>query len=284
MDSRTSEQKNKNKINYIKMKNLKFALFVIFFQIEAKVPVQIGILLNPSMYFVNTDTLNGVSKQQQWGSNATIRVGFDLSSKVTIGFGAGMGYDYEKVNFTYYNFLINRIQTGRDKNILNHFSSKHNKTSYILNPYFNYKIKLTQKFGIILEFGNRFIAKYNSAETFKIDNQNTYPIDQTKTFEFENNIYLRPGLYYDILPKCKITLHYLSFGHAFGKKLDYNKLIKTSQYTKYVDDVNNPNYNLMFPYLSPTLGLNNLDLTQNFNQFQFLYNLSSIHIGIFLTL
>ncbi len=283
------------------MKYVKLIIVVFYFnfilcnKIFAVLPVHTGLQINPNIYFTNTDSSQYVQSQKQWGANFMFRVGFDISKKISIGLGAGYGFAKEDIKFAYYTYgleiNIPEDDLMRNKNVLEYFKSETYKNRLFFNPYITYKIPFSAKIGLLIEGG--YSLKFTLNQIIFSNERPKPPIDRSYykyfgennnvVFEFENSLYVRPGLYYDVSPKVRFVLNYLSFGYAIGTRANYEALLENylpsylfAEYftvTKFDKDVRIVAYTTeRFPN---TLG-------KPYNEFQFLYSLSSLQIGIYL--
>lgn len=269
----------------------------IYVSIFSALPVQVGVQLNPNSYFVTTDSTQYVLSQKQLGLNMIFRVGFDISKRVSVGLGAGFGIAKEDIKYAYYTYGLEANipiePSQRNRNVLENFKSETYKYTCIFNPYITYKIPFSEKIGLVIESGYRLKATCNDLrfsnerplpEPYKA-NVDFFQNKYSSVIEFENSVYIRPGFYYDISPKFRFVLNYMSVGYAFGNKINQINMFE-SYLPHYLQD---KNFRISIQNELPRITAIYVDRFSNrlgtpFNEFQFLYNLSSLHIGFYLKL
>ncbi|TAF77744.1 MAG: hypothetical protein EAZ53_01735 [Bacteroidetes bacterium] len=272
------------------MKNFKIVFLLTFISniifCSATLPVQIGIQINPNIHFINTDSTQYVLKQTQWGTNVLLRIGFDISQKLSFGLGAGFGRAIETTDYgfyTYGNIFQNTkgYVTQKDKNVYELFFSQNIKSSYIFNPYFTYNFPIRPKFGFMLELGYKF--KLTENDVFlneKIDYKNLTFRNSLYFNEKTSSIYIRPTFYFDISSKIRLSLNYLNFGYSFGKRINHKKLFE-ELLPHYL--IVNPRDIKIYPnrIITDKQDLFGQSYLNSVNQFDFLYGLSSLYFTLY---
>lgn len=131
---------------------LLYTLLLLYFQTLAKKSFEVGVQFNPLLYFKQTD--RGIN-ESTLGINSMVRLGFEISNRLTIGFGTGVGLIYEFDKYSFYNKFTSQ-------EILFDFNSRIN--TFFLNPYFNYKLPINENIGFVFEFGNKLTFIKNNTD------------------------------------------------------------------------------------------------------------------------
>lgn len=251
------------------------ALLLLFFETFSKKSFEIGVQFNPLLYFKQTDS--GIN-EATLGINSMVRLGFEISNRFKIGFGTGVGLIYEFDKYSFYNKFTSQ-------EILFDFNSRIN--TFFFNPYLNYKLPINKNIGFIFEFGNKLTFIKNNTDVLTRRNgesfSNSKSINQN---EFESSIYIRPGFYVNITENINIVFNYFNLNYSFGKRIN-QELIASSMYPNQLyllepNFIGNPIGSVGGNNQKPLQSNNSEDYLQNFNKLQFVYNLTSFHIGIFI--